>query len=95
MGTNANTTNCEDCGAEVSYRASTCSNCGAPGPDDPSVTVTGVGLFLLIIGIGGVVAGFVLPLFTPVLLLGLGLFFGGSVGMGRKEYREENDSSRS
>lgn len=89
------TTNCEQCGAEVSYRAKSCPRCEAPAPDDPSVTVTGTGLFLLIIGLGGVVAGFLLPLFLPVLLLGFGLFLGGCVGLGREPYREEADDSTS
>lgn len=95
MRIDTGTTNCDDCGAEVSYRAHSCPNCGAEAPDDPSVTVTGAGLVLLIIGLGGVVARILLLISTPVLLLGIGLFLAGLLGVGRQGYREEDDSSQS
>lgn len=95
MGFGVDSTNCDHCGAEVPYRANSCSNCGAPGPDDPSLTLTGAGLFVIIMGLAGVVASFVLPVSIPVLLLGFGMFLGGLFGVGREEYRVENDPNRS
>lgn len=89
------TTNCDECGAKVSYRAQRCPDCGADAPDDPSVTVTGVGLFLLMIGLGGVVANIYLVVSVPLLILGIGVFSAGLAGVGREKYRESEDHDRS
>lgn len=45
------TTNCDHCGAQVSYQAENCEHCGAPSPHDPSIPAGILGCLLVGLGI--------------------------------------------